>query len=149
MDNFRPPLTVAPLYARRNDPQIFQAHKYEKKIELYKRAFDIHRDDVNKEFHDFWENIFKNLYLNQSNKLQKSIDMYFPSINKFVSHYDDSPDPVELEMDLDDFKNTRKILKDNIETRYEELRTLISDIENELRISESSKQPSTPDPEDV
>lgn len=107
---------VAPLYARRNDPIIFTREGFDSKVKCQSMGHCIVENPVNRDFYEFWEDIYRNLYLNQSTELQACLNKY-PG-----------------------FKVDRRKLVTIIEYRYNELTNQISDIESELGIRASSMQ---------
>ncbi len=67
---------VAPLYARRNDPIIFTQEGFDSKVKCQSMGHRIVEDPVNRNFYEFWENVYRNLYLNQSTELQACLNKY-------------------------------------------------------------------------
>lgn len=149
---------VAPLYARRNDPQIFTLREFDSKIKYANLYSSIGEDPINREFYEFWENVYRNLYLNQSSSLLRHFNKYSQSILNFYkfeaensefrglygSGYSDETLNEKQKMISDEFEFNREIFINIIEHRYNKLSIQISMIEKDLNISASSLQVSNP-----
>jgi len=134
---------IAPLYASRDDPQIFIPIKLDSKIITDLETSEI--DQIYYNSYEFWMNIRKNIYLNGSEELKKQLRKYEDSLRHPSMKRDERRDKYYSRM----FEKNNKILVDIIEHRHCELAEQIKDIEEELGISESSQLTSNPKHEDT
>jgi len=118
---------IAPLYTSRRNPNIFAPIKIISNVGTVDGK--IHRPSY--ENYIFWENIEKNIYLNQSIELKDCIDKYLNSLTI-------KSDPQKMQPIIDELVNA-------IEHRYLELSKQVQEIENDLNIIGYSKQASNPE----
>jgi len=140
---------VAPFYARRTDSIIFRPVLYDdiNKIPIKSSEESELFYDSDREFYEFWENIYRNLYLNQSVKLQKCLDEFQKSKRIYCKECNQKLNGCEtqgLGEATHAYQSSKENLIDIIEYRYFELRELILEIENKLKIREASQRASDP-----
>jgi len=148
---------VAPLYANRNDPSIFISYSEENlliQITLRENTHNTFQMEFS-ETYRFWKNIYEYLYLSQSYDLTKCLKTYMKCIEnygRFISAENHEARKLLQKNSTDTrlYKSENVIynMKNTIEDRYDELDKQIKDIQDELRISESSRQASNPKHED-
>ncbi len=117
---------VAHLYASRNNQNIFAPIKIISNVGTVNGKVN----PASYENYIFWENIEKNMYLNQSSELKDRLDEYLNSLTY-------KSDPKKMQPIIENLVET-------IERRHLELTKQILEIENDLKISGFSQQASNP-----
>ena len=127
---------VAPLYSRVGDMQVFDIDVPKQKITEW------HCEQIEPipyETYSFWENIRRNIYLNQSDHMERMLNNYFAVIDTYRdSKKEDSPNKNNRELldIIEQFKRNRVSLFNAITTRYSELEKELKELEKELGINE-------------
>jgi len=133
MDNL-----VAPLFARRYDEQIFSMKKFDSKIKFKNFRGRVDENPIDREFYEFWENIVRYSYLDQSSYLLTHINKYKQSIKNLIESEG------KLEEKQRKFEEDKEEFIYIVEHRYSELMEQIKITANKLKLSESPQQASNP-----
>jgi len=129
-------LLIGPLYARRNDANIFSLKCNRRgriSISPTMRTPDPSPDALIYDFVTFWDSIEQNMYLNRSPEVQFAFRNYSLNVIDYFQAVESSAD-AERKKDLEDlFHKTRKPdLIREIEKRYLELSDELKSLESEL-----------------
>jgi hypothetical protein len=120
---------IAPLYARRNETNLFWLQNLTEKFSG--TGYDHDREHFY--YVDFWESIEQNMYLNRSADFQLAFHNYLINIIDYIQAMDNDVDKKKKKDLKDLFFETRKPdLIREIEKRYFELSKELNDLESEL-----------------
>lgn len=136
--NMEMSLLIGPLYARRNDPNIFSFNKRKERVKMIQKVRYAVIDESIMDFVSFWDSIDQNIYLNRSDYFEKSFRNYNSIIDEYFMLEGQNKQPSEISHLKESFdKELRPQLIKSIEERYVELSNEICSIRLELEAQEN------------